>query len=111
MARIRAAEEKANQQLDAQAGSKPENVVPWQETVPKRSLTGTLTQVDCLKGAARLSVRNKNGHVITLMLDNPESANLACGVQNPPRRVAISYALQPDDRSQTAGRVVTMKLQ
>ncbi len=47
--RIRAAEAKANQALDTAAGgSKPENAVPWNATVPKKKMDGVLIRVDCL---------------------------------------------------------------
>ncbi|MDQ2949472.1 MAG: hypothetical protein M3Y27_26635, partial [Acidobacteriota bacterium] len=115
-ARIRAAEDKANRELDAAAGGgKPAEVVPWDATVPKKTATGRLTRVDCLKRIDRLWITDRAGHTLQLRLDNPESAGLTCGPQQPSPRVSITYTAESPgesgDRFQTAGRVVSMKLQ
>ncbi len=112
LARIRAAEAKANQSIQGVAGeAQPADVVPWDATVPKKKLVGTLIRVDCLRGSARLSIKDKAGATTQLLLQKPEEAGLNCGNQQPPRRVAISYAADPDDRLHTSGRVVTINLE
>ncbi len=111
-ARIRAAEEKANQRLSAAAeGSKPETVVPWEDTVPKRKLEGRLTRVECLKHSARITVNDKGGRSLILLLAQPEPANLACGSQQPAPRVTVIYAVEKDDQAHTDGRVLTLLMQ
>ncbi|MBV9082842.1 MAG: hypothetical protein JOZ62_09215 [Acidobacteriaceae bacterium] len=111
-ARVRAAEEKANRELDAQAGgSKPAAVVPWDATVPQKKVVGTLTQVDCLKGPARITVKLKTGNTIQLLIEKPSEAKLSCGPQQPAPRVSISYAAEPDERLHTEGRVSNMQVQ
>jgi hypothetical protein len=112
MARIRATEEKANKQLDASAGGeKPTSVVPWEDTVPKKTIAARLTRVDCLKGTYRLWLTDKAGRTLELQLDDPQSSGLACGPQQPSRRVSVTYAAQADDRLQTAGRILSLKFQ
>ena len=110
--RVRAAEAKANQALDAAAGGgKPENVVPWEQVVPQKKLEGTLTRVDCLGSNARLWVNDKAGKLTQLFLKNVSEADLPCGPQQPVRHVSIAYSAQPDDRFRTAGNVVSIKIQ
>lgn len=111
-ARIRAVEEKANHALDAAAGGeKPENPVPWMDTVPRKRLEGILVRVDCLNGPARLWIKDKQGATVQLFLKDPSDLGTACGPQAPARRVSIAYAAQADDHLHTAGTVVTIKLQ
>ncbi|MGH9611415.1 MAG: hypothetical protein ACRD34_17245, partial [Bryobacteraceae bacterium] len=62
MARIQAAEKAANQAVTATAGdAPPEKAVPWNTAFPHKKLAGTLTAVDCLHTATRLSVKRRNG--------------------------------------------------
>jgi len=111
-ARVRAAEQKANRQLDAQAGSsRPEEVVPWSDVVPRKRLDGVLTHVDCLGSDARLTLKSRDGASTPLLLKNSSEFNLACGDQHPAPRLSVSYAAQPDERFQTSGVVETLKIQ
>jgi hypothetical protein len=111
-AAIRAAEEKANHALDQTAGSdKPETVVPWDSVVPKRKLTGVLTLVECLHGGrTRLTVKDRAGKSTLLLSDKTSTPSLACGAQQPPKHVSLSYAAEPDDQFRTAGRVLSIQL-
>lgn len=109
-ARIRAAEEKANRQLDAEAGgAAPEKVVPWDELASKKNLTGVLIRVDCSRAGKRLTVKERSGKTSSLLAAGPPADGLACGVQEPSRRVLIRYAAEPDDTTRTIGRVLTLK--
>jgi hypothetical protein len=109
-ARIRAAEEKANQSLDSvSGGSRPSEVVSWDSLAAKKA-TGLLTRVDCLSGGARLSVKT-GGQVLELFLADTTGVKLACGSQSRPRRVSLSYLAKPDDVHQTAGTIVSLDLQ
>ncbi len=109
--RIRAAEAKANGTVDAQAGTaKPENAVPWDQLVVRKKLQGTLFKVECLRTAARLWVKDASGKSIELLMKDISQSGLGCGVQQPPRRVSLQYAADPDDRLHTAGNVVSLQV-
>jgi hypothetical protein len=111
-ARIHAAEEKANEQQEAAAdGVKPEKVVPWDETVRQRKLQGTLIRVDCIRGSARLWVRDKAGKITQLFLKEPSQLGPACGPQSQPRRVLVAYSPRDDNRLNTSGDVVSIRFQ
>jgi hypothetical protein len=110
--RVRAAEQKANRALEAESGSaRPENVVPWDDVVPRKRLDGVLTRVDCLGSNARLTLQSKDGASTSLLLKNASQSGLTCGDQHPPPRLSISFAAQPDERFRTSGTVVTLKVQ
>ena len=83
-------------------------VVPWEDTIPKRKVEGRLTAVECLRSAVRLTVKDRAGRTVSLLLAKSDAASLACGVQQPVRQVSISYAAEPDDNYHTEGRVLTM---
>jgi len=116
LARIRAAEEKAIRGLTPlPAGEKVE--AWWDGPQPDRRLEGLLEHVDCVRGAARLLVRD-SGHTTTQrLIREPEKvalrgtsgATLACGPQRPPRRVVIEYFAKPDRQWGTAGEVATVE--
>jgi hypothetical protein len=111
-ARIRAAEQKANRQLDAESGSPPPtDVVPWTDVVPHKQMNGVLTHVDCLGSDARLTVRSRDGSSTSLLLRNSSEFNLACGDQHPAPRLFVSYAVQSDERFKTSGIIVSLKIQ
>jgi hypothetical protein len=110
--RVRAAEEKANRTLDAEAGStRPENAVPWTELTPQRRLNGVLIRVDCLGSDARLILKSRDGASTPLLLKNASEFNLACGEQRSPARLSVTFAAQPDERSKTSGTVTTLQVQ
>lgn len=109
--RIHAAETKANQLADSKAGSdKPEKVVPWDQVVAQKKLQGILVRVDCLHTATRLSVKDNSGNAIELLLKDVSQTGLACGPQQPPRRVSLEYSADPDDRFHTAGTVINLQI-
>ncbi len=109
-ARIQAAEEKANQALDAASGgSQPANVVPWDSLAAKK-VRGMLVHVDCLPHGARLSIKAPGG-VLNLFLADRSTLKLACGNQSPARRVSVAYVAQPDDVHQTAGNITALEIQ
>ena len=109
--RIRAAEEKANTEQDAAAGEqKPTNVLSWDQLVPKKKLSGTLLNVDCLGSNGRLSVRDSTGGTIQFLLKNLSQAGLSCGGQQPHRRISLTYAAEPDDRFHTSGNILSIQL-
>jgi hypothetical protein len=112
MDRIHAAEAKANKALDSASGTAaPVDAVPWNSVIPKKKMTGVLTQVDCLHTGVRLLVKSSTGQVLPLYLKDATPLNLACGAQPKPRRVSISYLAEPDDNRHTDGDVTTIQWQ
>ncbi len=111
-ARIRAAEKRANAALDSEAGgTKPESVVPWSEVVPQKKISGKLIKVDCLGSDARITVSDKPGSTIRLLLKNVSESGLSCSDPQRARRVSVTYSAQPDDRFGTAGSVTALESQ
>ena len=109
-ARIQAAERRANTAVDAAAGgNKPENVVPWSDVVPKKKLSGKLVKVDCLGSDARISVLDRTGTTVLLLLKNVSESGLSCGVPSRVARVSLTYSAEPDDRFGTAGNVTELE--
>jgi hypothetical protein len=112
MARIQAAERKADQAVDAAGGeAQPEKVVPWSQTVPHKNLKGSLIAVDCLHTATRISIKDRSGRLTRLLIKDPSRDGLACGQQRPARRISVVYAAQPDDSFHTAGSVISVQVQ
>jgi hypothetical protein len=112
--RVKASEERANKSLDAQAGGeRPQNVIPWHEMAsgPPKKLIGTLIQVDCGGAAHRLSIRDRSGSVIKLLLSGKGTSSLPCGVQKPAPRVLVTYAAAADQTDGTAGSILSMQVQ
>jgi hypothetical protein len=112
MDRIHTAEAKANRALDAASGTAaPEDAVPWSSVVPKKKVTGVLTQADCLHTGVRLLIKSTTGQVLPLYLKDATPLNLTCGVQSKPRRVSISYLAEPDENRHTEGEVTSIQWQ
>jgi hypothetical protein len=112
MARVHAAEQKANQALDQAAGDeKPADVVSWDALAGDKKLSGALTRVECLKKGWRLTVREKSGQIVQLFLPKESNANLSCGPQSPGRRITLQYRSAIDDDLHTIGEVTTLVLQ
>jgi hypothetical protein len=105
---IHRAEERANRTLDAAAGGeKVGDAVPYSSLLPKKKISGVLTQVDCLNRGVRLLVKAKTGETSALYL--PETASLplqlTCGAQHAPRHVTITYTMSADEIRHTIGDV------
>ena len=110
--RLLAAEKKANSSLAAQSGanSGTAEAVPWSQLVPQKKLDGLIVHVDCLGSNARLTVKDRSGSTLQLLLKNASEAGLACGDQQPPKRVSLTYSAEPDERFSTAGTVSDLNL-
>lgn len=109
--RIRAAEDKANKSLDsASVADKPGEVVPWNQLVPQKKLQGSLLRVDCLGSNARITVKDRTGANIQLLLQHATDSGVTCGVQQPARRITLTYSAESDDRFHTSGNVVDMQV-
>jgi hypothetical protein len=112
MARIRAAEEKANRQNMAE--SEPESkdaVLPW-FSQGEHPLEAVLVRVDCLQGEARLFLRDTMGKTLNLLVQDPKhvpidgaDTTLGCGIQQPTRRVTVVYTGRRDKQFGTSGDV------
>jgi hypothetical protein len=115
MARIHAAEEKANRQN--MEGSEPESgnpVVPWFNQ-GEHPLEAVLVRVDCINGEARLFLRDTAGKTLNLLVQNPKhvpidgaSTTLGCGIQQPTRRVTVVYKARRDRELGTVGDVTAI---
>lgn len=110
--RVKAAETKANSALAAESSGSDTSAgaVPWSDVVPQRKFEGSIVRVDCLGSDAKLNLKDRSGAAVQLLLKNASDAKLACGNQQPARRVTITYAADPDERFGTAGTVSTMNL-
>jgi hypothetical protein len=110
--RIRAAEQKANESI-AQAGGQWQStdVVPWNETLKRKELRGTLTDVNCAHGLTKLSIRDRNGRTLVLLLEHAPETGLSCGPQPTGRAVLLSFAAEEDRTLGTAGRVLSFQFQ
>jgi hypothetical protein len=91
----------------------------WDGPTPSGKARGTLTRVDCVRGTARLVVRQDDGKPIQLLVRKPEQIaisgggvqTLGCGVQKPARRVVVEYFPKPDPKTGTAGDAATVEFQ
>jgi len=117
--RIRAAEAKASRSNPPlEPGHKVEE---WwgDNTGPAGRVTGVLERVDCLRGQARLALRDEKGKAIQLLIRDPTQVviegggekMLGCGPQKPPRKLSVDYTPRPDAKLQTAGDATFVKFQ
>jgi hypothetical protein len=114
-AEIHAAEDAANR---AQGGLKS-NVKPveWWTDAKGEPVSGTLTRVDCLTGLLKLTIAKAGGGNAVLLVRDPQKiavrgaqqASFACGVQRPPRKIAVEHNAKPDPALGTAGDVVAVE--
>jgi tetratricopeptide (TPR) repeat protein len=110
LARIKAAENKANQSAGAMKGSKPEK---WWDAPPATKISGTFERLECGGGRARMILRGADGKPIALSIADPSKVviegggekTLGCGIQKPPRRVNVEYLPKHDAKAATAGEV------
>lgn len=109
--RIRAAEQRANAELNASSSDKkPADVVTWDSLVPKKKIAGALVRVDCLHSGQRLWIKDKAGAVTELYLRNART-ELSCGSQGAPRKVSGAYEAKADENLHTAGEIIDLTLQ
>jgi hypothetical protein len=116
MERIRAAESKANAQAGPVSGAAP---VSWKDLnggkVPDAMAEGLLERVDCLNGQTMVTVRAGGkslklaADLATLVIAGVQPLRLACGVQRPPRPVAVEYFNTPDAKAATAGQAARIE--
>ncbi len=113
-AELRALETKAN------AGKAPATsdkaVAWWEGPQPDARVEGSLKQIDCLSGSARLTVQPESGAAVKLLVADPGKIaisgggelTLACGPQRA-RRVKIEYLKKANPKMATTGDVVSIE--
>jgi hypothetical protein len=109
------AEEKFSEGKARPAGE----VVPWWDgPKPGGTVSGTLTQVDCLGKQARLIVQSTDKKIVRLLVADPSKVvysgdgevSLGCGAQKP-RRIHIEYVPKVNAKLGTAGEVAIIEFQ
>jgi len=115
LARIRAAEARANRQ-DPSGIAERKIEQWWEGPKPEGKVSGRLQQIDCLRGVLRLVI-DTNGKKVSLAIRDPKQVvvlgggtlELACGPQRAPRLVVIEYFPKNDTKLATAGEVATIE--
>lgn len=115
IARIRAAENKANAEpMDPEMAKK---AVPWWDgKEAPQTAEGTLRQVDCLGKQLRLVIFTKQKRTVRLLVTDlsnvvvrGEPVSFTCGVQKP-RAIKADYILKPNTKLSTSGEVAGIEL-
>jgi hypothetical protein len=116
-AEVHAAERAANQRL----GERKLNQAPvpwWDGSDPSgEKISGTLSQVDCLNGPIRLTIKIDGGGTIKLLIRDPKQVSIhgsengfACGVQRKPPKIKAVYNVKADAKLDTVGEVLAVDL-
>ncbi len=111
---IRKAEMKANDRMGAAEGPARDKVEKWWDGPKGEQIAAMLARVDCLNGPARLvlTVDGKPKQLLVrepskiVIMNGENQTTLGCGVQKPPRKVAIEFQPKPDAKFATAGDVL-----
>jgi len=115
LARIRAAEARANRQDPPELAER--KIEPWWEGPrPEGKVRGRLRQIDCLRGVLRLVIED-GGKTTRLAIRDPKQVvvlgggtlELGCGPQRAPRLVVVEYFVKADPKLATAGEVATIE--
>jgi len=117
LARIRAAEARANRQ-DPPGISERKVEEWWEGPKPEGKVRGRLRQIDCLGRVLRVVI-DTDGQTTRLLIRDPKKVvvlgggtlELACGAQRAPRLVVIEYFVKPDAKLAAAGEVATIEYQ
>lgn len=119
-ARLHAAEDAANKRAGALTPGVP--VVPWWSDMEGEKLSGSLTNVECLKGdVLRLTIQpvaQKTSPAVKLLIadlhnlvmQGANQAPFACGLQKPPKAINLVHDGKPDAQQGTIGNVRTVEL-
>jgi len=121
-ARRHAAEDAANKRAGALTPGVP--VVAWWSDMDGEKLSGSLTNVECLKDdVLRLTVQPASGSQTTsppvkllipdlhqLAVKGAEKANFACGLQKPPKEINLVHDGKADAQQGTVGNIRTVEL-
>ncbi len=115
LARIRAAEARANRQ-DPPGLAERKVEQWWEGPQADGKVRGRLRQIDCLRGVLRLIIEAE-GKTTRLAIRDPKQVvvlgggtlELGCGPQRAPRLVVIEYFVKADSKLATAGDVATIE--
>jgi hypothetical protein len=113
LAEIRAAEAKANAKLNPSGQFSKEGAVEWSELEKSApSVDGVFERFDCIGQQGRLVIHTAQGKLVRLLVADPSQVSiqgsdgaLACGAQNPARKVHVSYDQKPNQKTGTSGEV------
>jgi hypothetical protein len=112
-AQIRAAEQRANS-ANGGADNDLKDVVPW-FTTQNPSVEGELTRVECEGRQVKIWVKPYGAKVMTLLVPNPPNssidgrrASFPCGIQQPPRKLSLTYTPRKDAQLGTTGDVTAI---
>ena len=116
-ARLHAAEDAANKRAGALTPGVP--VVAWWSDMDGEKLSGSLTNVECLKDdVLRLTVQSPTSPAVKLLIPDlhrlavkgAEKANFACGLQKPPKAINLVHDGKADAQQGTVGNIRTVEL-
>jgi hypothetical protein len=117
LAEIHAAEAKANAKLNPDGQFSKEGAVDYGELEKSGpSVDGVFERFDCLGQQGRLVIHTAQGRLVRLLVTDPSQVSiegsdgaLACGVQQPARKVHVSYDQKPNQKTGTSGEVRTIQ--
>jgi hypothetical protein len=116
LARIRAAEERANgaNSTNSAAAAPSGEVAHWWNS-DEKPVDAVILRVDCLGQQARLHLKTSSGKMLTLLVADPakiamdgSNAVLACGPQPKPRSISLNYKPRADRKLGTTGDVLSI---
>lgn len=112
--RIKAAEERAAEANGDVDPAALQNVSPWWNA-GERPAQAELIRVDCLDNQARLWLKSSSGKALVLLVPDQKharidggGAELGCGIQNPPRKLTLTYKQRVDRQLKTMGDVTAI---
>ncbi len=116
LSNIRAAEERAAKSLPPREGG-GQVVEWWDDPRPKRTASGLLERVDCLRGQVSLVIKTDDGPTVRLRIPEPSrvalmgggDTTLGCGPQKPPRRIRAEYVPGQDPKANVAGEATLIE--
>ncbi len=116
MARIRAAEEKANK-ANPRANPSGKVVDWWEGDRPPGKVEGKLVRTECTGRVVRLVIQRADGRETRLLVKDARKIAVAgggefafqCGAQTPAREVEAEYFPRSDPKLNTAGELATIE--
>jgi hypothetical protein len=113
LAAIHAAEAKANAQLNPNGQFSREGAVDYGELQKSGpSVDGVFERFDCLGQQGRVVIHTAQGKLVRLLVSDPSQISiegsagaLACGVQEPARKVHVNYDPKANQKTGTSGEV------
>lgn len=117
LAEIHAAEAAARKQLNPDGTPIPKATVWMDELNGSGKLSGMLQRYDCSGRVNRLVIQTDDGKTAQVAVRDLAKVGfsgadkmVACGAQNPARRVSVQYLAQPDKRLGTVGDATIIEL-